>query len=192
MRYVFMVSLFLWVFDCGGQNFANNLSDAAINIIDPEIIYDPNYYSIDYPGGDIAEGFGVCTDVIIRAYRALGTDLQVMVHEDMKNNFSEYPTKYGLRNTDRNIDHRRVPNLMKFFERNGESIPVSLNQEDYFPGDIVTWDLGGGITHIGIVVSVKSPGHNRYQIVHNIGGGQVMEDCLMSYKITGHYRYYPE
>jgi uncharacterized protein len=127
--------------------------------------------------------------VIIRAYRKLGIDLQKEVHEDMKGNFALYPKKWGLKKTDKNIDHRRVPNLMTFFSRFGETLPNSLQSNDYKPGDIVTWDLGRGITHIGIVVNKKSDDGKRLLIVHNIGGGQVLADCLFLFPITEHYRF---
>jgi len=151
--------------------------------------YDPSYYSIPYPNGDIASDKGVCTDVVIRAYRKLGIDLQKEVHEDMKANFSLYPKIWGLSRTDTNIDHRRVPNLMTFFSRKGATLPVTNKPEDYQPGDIVCWELDNGMTHIGIVVNKKSSVSNRYQVVHNIGAGQVLEDCLFQFKIIGHYRY---
>ncbi|NTW26356.1 MAG: DUF1287 domain-containing protein, partial [Lentimicrobium sp.] len=147
------------------------------------------YFTIAYPNGDVPAGKGVCTDVVIRAYRMLGIDLQKEVHEDMKLNFDKYPKQWGLSKPDKNIDHRRVPNLMKFFERHGTVLVNSKNPLDYGPGDIVCWDLGGGITHIGIVVTTKATGNLRHLIVHNIGSGQVMEDCLFSYGIIGHYRY---
>ena len=151
--------------------------------------YDPGYFRIEYPNGDIPPDKGVCTDVIIRAYRNLGIDLQKKVHEDMSANFDKYPNNWGLTRTDRNIDHRRVPNLMVYFERNGTKLPVTLKAEDYTPGDIVCWSLGGGVTHIGFVVNKKSGDNKRYLIVHNIGAGQVLEDCLLKFKIVGHYRY---
>ncbi len=132
---------------------------------------------------------GVCTDVIIRAYRKLNIDLQKEVHEDMRSNFSKYPKIWGLQRTDKNIDHRRVPNLMVFFERFGETKPISNKSEDYKPGDIVCWNLGGAITHIGIVSNKKSSDGKRHLIVHNIGAGQVLQDCLFDYKVIGHYRY---
>ncbi len=171
------------------QNFYDSLSTAAIGLTHQKVIYDPSYYSIDYPNGDIPSGLGVCTDVVIRAYRAMGIDLQKEVHEDMKTNFSSYPSKWGHRTTDKNIDHRRVPNLMTFFNRQGASIPITPIPSDYLPGDIVCWDLGSGITHIGIIVTPKSNDLLRNKIVHNIGQGQVMEDCLFDYRIIGHYRY---
>lgn len=168
---------------------AKNLSTAALELTTQNVTYDPSYFSIDYPNGDVPANKGVCTDVIIRAYRKVGIDLQKLVHEDMKANFSKYPKNWGLKSTDKNIDHRRVPNLMTFFSRNNANIQISQNPKDYLPGDVVSWSLGGGLTHIGIVVNKKSTDGNRYLIVHNIGGGQVLEDCLFSYKIIGHYRY---
>ncbi len=167
-----------------------NLSNAAISFTKQQVVYDPSYFSISYPNGDVPKGKGVCTDVVIRAYRQLGVDLQKEVHEDMKANFSVYPKIWGLNSTDKNIDHRRVPNLMTFFERQGAALSISDNPHDYLPGDIVSWNLGGGTTHIGIVVNQKSRDSKRYLIVHNIGAGQVMEDCLFKFKITGHYRYF--
>lgn len=152
-------------------------------------MYDPGYYSINYPNGDIPADRGVCTDVIIRAYRKLGIDLQKEVHEDIKANFNLYPQIWGLTKPDKNIDHRRVPNLMVFFTRHGQVKDITNNSEDYIPGDIVCWDLAKGITHIGFVVNKKSSDGKRPKIVHNIGGGQVLADCLFDFKITGHYRY---
>ncbi|HEX8353336.1 MAG TPA: DUF1287 domain-containing protein, partial [Pyrinomonadaceae bacterium] len=143
-----------------------------------------------YPGGDVPAEVGVCTDEVIRSYRAVGVDLQREVHEDMAANFGAYPRKWGLKKTDTNIDHRRVPNLMVFFGRQGAGLPVTREARDYRPGDVVTWDLGGGLTHIGIVVNVPSEADEaRMQIVHNIGAGPKMEDVLFNWKITGHYRY---
>ena len=127
--------------------------------------------------------------MVIRAYRKLGIDLQREVHEDMVAHFSLYPKKWGLKAPDKNIDHRRVPNLMTFFTRYGKTKTISTETKDYRPGDIVCWDLGGGITHIGLVVNNKSADGTRYMIVHNIGGGQVLADCLFDYKIIGHYTY---
>lgn len=171
-------------------NFDERLSKAALELTKQKVTYDPSYFRIPYPNGDVPADKGVCTDVIIRAYRKLGIDLQKEVHEDIKANFSKYPRKWGLTKPDRNIDHRRVPNLMTFFTRHGNKLPVTNSGRDYLPGEIVCWDLGGGITHIGIVVNKKSADGERYLIVHNIGAGQVMEDCLFKFKITGHYRYW--
>ena len=127
--------------------------------------------------------------MVIRAYRKLGIDLQKEVHEDMQKHFELYPHKWKLNHTDKNIDHRRVQNLMVFFARHGTVKKISSNTNDFLPGDIVCWNLGGGVTHIGLVVDEKSTDGQRYLIVHNIGGGQVLADCLFSFKIIGHYRY---
>ena len=167
----------------------DTLSLAALESTKQEVTYDPGYYIIDYPNGDIPEDKGVCTDVIIRAYRLIGIDLQKDVHEDMSANFDEYPDNWGLTKPDKNIDHRRVPNLMTLFRRKGTVKPITQNPEDYIPGDIVCWELPEGITHIGIVVHIKSDDGKRNLIVHNIGEGQVLEDCLFNFKIIGHYRY---
>ena len=168
---------------------ANQLSDAAIALTQYEVVYDPAYYKLPYPNGDVPKNRGVCTDVVIRAYRTMGLDLQKLVHEDMKANFSLYPKKYGLKRPDKNIDHRRVPNLMTFFTRHGQVKSITSEAKDYLPGDVVCWSLGRGLTHIGIVVNKKSADQKRHLIVHNIGAGQVLEDCLFEYKIIGHYRY---
>lgn len=171
-------------------DFYQKLSNAAISIIDPEIVYTPSYVAIDYPNGDVPTKTGVCSDVVIRAYRKLGIDIQKEVHDDMKANFSLYPKTWGLKSTDKNIDHRRVPNLETFFSRKGKSLLITKNASDYKVGDIVTWRLSGdGIPHIGIVTHLKSKDGKRNKIVHNIGSGQVLEDCLFDWKIVGHYRY---
>jgi len=171
------------------NNFYDRLADSTMTLTKQKVQYDPSYFSISYPNGDVPQNKGVCTDVVIRAYRKMGIDLQKEVHEDMKANFAKYPKTWGLKSTDRNIDHRRVPNLMVFFSRHGTVKPLSTEATDYLPGDIVCWNLGGSITHIGMVVNRKSADGKRYLIVHNIGAGQVLEDCLFSYKIIGHYRY---
>lgn len=173
------------------DDFFAALSDAAVSLTEQRVQYDPSYFVIPYPNGDIPVDKGVCTDVVIRAYRAVGIDLQRKVHEDMIQNFQLYPQRWGLKKTDRNIDHRRVPNLIRFFERKGTILEVSQNPGKYKPGDIVTWDLGNGIGHIGIVVDRKSMDGLRYLIVHNIGNGQELSDCLLKYKLTGHFRYKP-
>ncbi|MET0649014.1 MAG: DUF1287 domain-containing protein [Pyrinomonadaceae bacterium] len=173
-----------------GSPFLDRLSEAAVERTGHEVRYDPTYFVIPYPGGDVPPEVGVCTDEVIRSYRALGVDLQQLVHEDMKSSFALYPRKWGLKKPDANIDHRRVPNLMVFFERQGAGQPVTQEARDYKPGDVVTWDLGNGLTHIGIVVAVPSGSdENRLQIVHNIGSGPKMEDVLFAWKITGHYRF---
>ena len=174
----------------GREEFLHTLSDAAIERTHHTVRYVPAYVAIPYPGGDVPADTGVCTDEVIRSYRALGIDLQREVHEDMEQNFSAYPTKWLRRYPDTNIDHRRVPNLMVFFQRKGEILPITSRADGYSPGDIVTWDLGGGMTHIGIVVDRKGPFTRRYMIVHNIGQGPKLEDVLFDWKITGHYRYY--
>lgn len=166
-----------------------SLSSCALELTKQHVRYDPSYFSIPYPNGDVPADKGVCTDVVIRAYRMMGIDLQKEVHEDMKAHFSLYPTIWGLKKTDTNIDHRRVPNLMVFFKRKGKELPITKNPNDYKPGDIVCWNLGGATTHIGIVVNRKSADGKRYQVVHNIGGGQVCEDVLFDYTIIGHYTY---
>ena len=173
-----------------GSPFLDKLVEAAVERTSHQIRYDQSYFTIDYPNGDVPSDVGVCTDEVIRSYRAVGVDLQRLVHEDMEHDFDSYPHKWGLKKTDTNIDHRRVPNLMTFFERQGAGLPVSADARDYKPGDLVTWDLGGGMTHIGIVVNFPSDADStRMQIVHNIGAGPKMEDVLFNWKITGHYRY---
>jgi uncharacterized protein YijF (DUF1287 family) len=152
--------------------------------------YDASYVSIDYPGGDVPLDRGACTDVLIRAFRKAGVDLQKEVHEDMKANFGAYPKKWGLSATDSNIDHRRVQNLMTFFERKGKSVGVSTDSATYNPGDVVTWDLGNGQTHTGMVTNLWSTEAKRYLIVHNIGAGAQIEDVLFAWRVTGHYRYF--
>lgn len=171
------------------KDFYEKLSNAAISIVNSSIEYDPTYFTIPYPNGDVPKDKGVCTDVVIRAYRKMGIDLQKEVHEDMKKNFEKYPKAWGLKTTDSNIDHRRVPNLETFFGRFGETLPVSDKASDYKPGDIVSWILPSGRhTHIGVIVNKKARS-GRYMIVHNIGSGQVMEDVLFEYEIRKHYRY---
>jgi uncharacterized protein YijF (DUF1287 family) len=176
-------------FAAGQTDFCSKLSDAALELTKQRVRYDPAYYRIGYPDGDVPADRGVCTDVVIRAYRKLGIDLQKEVHTDMAANFDRYPKIWGLKRTDTNIDHRRVPNLMCFFGRHGIVKEKSDHAGDYVPGDIVCWELASGQTHIGIVVNKRSTDGKRYMMVHNIGGGQVLEDCLFNYKIIGHYQY---
>ena len=171
------------------NTFYDKLSDAALSLTEQKVFYDPAYVKIPYPNGDVPADKGVCTDVVIRAYRKLGIDLQKEVHEDMQAHFSQYPKSWGMSRTDKNIDHRRVGNLMTFFARHGHVKKITNDPKDYQPGDIVAWNLGGGLTHIGIVVNQKSADGKRYMIVHNIGAGQVVEDSLFEYKIIGHYQY---
>lgn len=152
--------------------------------------YDPAYVALEYPGGDVDEKTGVCSDVVVRAFRKAGIDLQKEVHEDMKAARSEYPTKWGANSPDKNIDHRRVLNLMKYFERRGKSLPISDDAADYQPGDIVAWELSSGIDHIGIVTNMISDSDKRLLIVHNIGAGTRIEDVLLAWTIKGHYRFF--
>ncbi len=197
----------------GDGSIAKALVEAAIARTRRLVIYDPTYRVIAYPGGDVALDRGVCSDVIVRSYRALGIDLQRRVHEDMRRAFRRYPRRWGLTRPDRNIDHRRVANLRVFFTRHGQSLPVSRDPSDYQPGDLVTWDLAapraggarrarvikparGAMTfartpHIGVVTHLKSADGKRPLIVHNIGAGTRTEDMLLSFRITGHYRYAP-
>jgi uncharacterized protein YijF (DUF1287 family) len=151
--------------------------------------YDGSYRRIGYPNGDVPDSVGVCTDLVVRAYRGVGLDLQQLVHEDMRDNFDAYPEIWGLRAPDTNIDHRRVPNLQTFFSRHGEVLPVTASAADYRPGDLVTWMLPGNLPHIGIVAERRSVDGLRPMIVHNIGAGPALDDILFRYEITGHYRY---
>jgi len=173
----------------GQENFYERLADSTLVLTKQSVRYDPSYFRIPYPNGDVPADRGVCTDVVIRAYRKMGIDLQKAVHEDMKANFDKYPKIWGMKTTDTNIDHRRVPNLMTFFARHGTVKKKSADPQDYAPGDIVCWDLGKGINHIGIVVNKKSADGSRYLIVHNIGAGQVLEDILFRFTVIGHYRF---
>jgi uncharacterized protein YijF (DUF1287 family) len=153
--------------------------------------YDPAYVVLTYPDGDVSEDRGVCTDVVIRAFRKLGLDLQKLVHEDMARHFEKYPKRWGLKKPDKNIDHRRVPNLMKFFERQGKSRAISKKPEDYQPGDLVTCIVPPNLPHIMIVTDVPSPSDPaRMQIIHNIGAGAQLEDRLFDFEITGVFRYW--
>jgi uncharacterized protein YijF (DUF1287 family) len=170
-------------------SFFGKLSDSAISLTFQKVIYDPTYFVIPYPNGDVPADRGVCCDVIIRAYRKMGIDLQKEVHEDLLANFSQYPHKWNLTSADKNIDHRRVPNLMTFFQRNKSQLPITHESTDYKPGDIVCWSLPKGLTHIGIVIDSTLDNTERNLIVHNIGRGQVVEDCLFNFKIIGHYRF---
>ena len=153
-------------------------------------LYDPAYVQLAYPGGDPPPDRGVCSDVVVRAFRRAGVDLQKDVHEDMVRHFGTYPNQWHLRAPDPNIDHRRVPNLMTFFTRMGKSVPISKRPEDYVPGDIVAWDLGNGVLHIGMVTDRRAPDSRDDEIVHNIGAGARLEDVLFSWTIIGHYRYF--
>lgn len=164
------------------------LVSAARKQIGVTVAYDPAYTRIPYPGGDVPASRGVCTDVVIRAFRTQGIDLQKRVHEDMRGHFAAYPQKWGLRRADSNIDHRRVPNLQTWFARQGWSLPVGDRVENYRAGDLVTWMLPGNLPHIGIVSDRKAAPRGAPLIIHNIGRGTREEDILFAYPITGHYR----
>ncbi len=167
---------------------------AAIERTNSDVEYDGAYISIAYPGGDVPANLGVCTDVVIRAYRMVGVDLQKEVHQDMAAHFGVYPSNriWGLTKPDTSIDHRRVPNLRTFFSRKGTVLPVTGDPDDYLPGDLVTWLLPGNLPHIGIVTDLRNAGDAAPMIVHNIGAGPKLEDMLFDLEITGHYRYQPE
>jgi uncharacterized protein YijF (DUF1287 family) len=174
--------------------FAQKLSNAALGRLRSHVRYDGSYVKIGYPWGDVPANMGVCTDVVIRSYRKLGIDLQQQVHRDMSQAFNAYPrvAKWKLNHTDTNIDHRRVYNLRAFFTRQGAALPVTHNPSDYLPGDLVTWMVGPGLPHIGIVVDRPSKADpRRKMIVHNIANGPEMEDILFRFPISGHYRYTP-
>jgi uncharacterized protein len=166
------------------------LIDGAVSQAGVTTGYDPSYVSLQYPMGDVPLNTGVCSDVVVRAFRRVGIDLQKEVHEDMTTAWDAYPKKWGLSGPDKNIDHRRVPNLMKYFDRKGKSVPITDEPDDYLPGDIVAWDLGGGIYHIGMVTNMLSETQRECLIVHNIGAGTRVEDVLMNWSIKGHYRFF--
>lgn len=171
----------------------DDIAAAARRQVGVTVLYDPAYRSLAYPGGDVPADRGVCTDVIVRAMRtARGIDLQKQVHEDIKSHWDSYPhqRRWGLTKPDSNIDHRRVPNLMTFFKRAGYSVPLSSTAADYLPGDIVAWNLGRGVLHIGIVSDRVSAEGTRL-VVHNIGSGAREEDILFRFTVIGHYRYPP-
>lgn len=191
-RICFLVTLTVFMFagQVRPQNISGKkISEAALSLTKDRVVYDPSYFSIEYPNGDVPSNRGVCTDVVIRTFRKCGIDLQRLVHEDMKNHFGLYPKNWGLGRPDPNIDHRRVPNLRTFFSRYWNDLQITEKGSDYLAGDIVTWSLGGGVTHIGMVASTKTEDGTRPFIVHNIGAGQVLEDCLFNFEVTGHYRF---
>lgn len=191
-RFLFY-SLALFAFKVQASSFDDDIVNALIHRTTQPVTYDGAYHKLEYPGGDVPANIGVCTDVLIRSYRQLGIDLQKLVHEDMQNNFRAYPSKriWGLTKPDKNIDHRRVPNLQVYFERHAKVLTKSLNAEDYKAGDIVTWMLPGNLPHIGMVVNEIAQGSGNPLIVHNIGRGPEMSDMLFAYTITGHYRFVP-
>ncbi len=166
------------------------LASAARAQIGITTTYDPAYRQIPYPNGDVPADRGVCTDVLVRAYRVASIDLQQLVHEDMRKAWAQYPKLWGLTRPDANIDHRRVPNLAKFFSRHGESLPITRDPADYAAGDIVTWRLTSGVPHIGVVSERRTPAGVPL-IIHNIGAGTLEEDVLFRFELTGRYRYVP-
>ena len=168
------------------DDFSRRLVDAAVERAAHRVRYDGAYRRIPYPGGDVPDDVGVCTDVVIRSYRAVGIDLQQEIHEDMRAAFSQYPRIWGLRRPDPNIDHRRVPNLRTFFQRRGAELPVTAEVR---PGDVVTWKLPGGLPHIGLVIDRLTADGTRHLVVHNVGAGPEVDDALLKYRRTGHYRY---
>lgn len=171
------------------EGFAERLSQAALARTRHKVRYDGSYLRIPYPMGDVPKSIGVCTDVVVRAYRALGIDLQKEVHEDMSRNFRLYPDKWGLKAPDTNIDHRRVLNLEVFFQRHGLEVAATSDPDDYLPGDLVTWTVHVNRPHIGIVVDKRSSDGKRPLVVHNIGWGPQLEDVLFDYPVVGHFRY---
>jgi len=188
-----VLAAFLGLFGASGHaaSFANLLAEAALERTHQKVRYDPAYVVIDYPWGDVPADRGVCTDEVIRAYRALGIDLQQLVHVDMSAHFPVYPNlpKWELTAPDPNIDHRRVLNLKVFFERHGRVLPITQRPQDYRPGDLVTWTLPPDLPHIGIVSNRRGPDGKRYMIIHNSGKGPRLEDRLFDWPITGHYRF---
>jgi uncharacterized protein len=169
--------------------FTRDLIRAAVAQTASRVTYDGSYRRIGYPGGDVPPHIGVCTDLVVRAYRAVGVDLQVRVHEDMTAAFASYPRAWNLSRPDSNIDHRRVPNLQTYFRRRGAQQPVTDDAAAYLAGDLVTWMLPGNVPHIGLVTDQRSPDGQRPLMAHNIGRGPEIEDMLFAFPVTGHYRY---
>jgi uncharacterized protein YijF (DUF1287 family) len=163
---------------------------AALAQVGVTLFYDPAYTKISYPSGDVPMDRGVCTDVVIRALRRVGVDLQVLVHEDKKRFPAVYPRDWGNGPPDASIDHRRVPNLMTFFHRQKRDVVLTHDGADYFPGDIVVWRLPSGLLHVGLVTDQIVPGTNRPMMVHNIGNGAQCEDTLFAFTLVGHYRWF--
>lgn len=174
------------------QSPLDRLNASAIEQTTITTGYDPAYTKLDYPNGDVALETGVCADVVVRAFRKAGVDLQKELHEDMTAHFAKYPKKWGARRADRNIDHRRVLNLMTWFERKGKALPITNHAAEYLPGDIVSWNLTDGRPHIGLVSTIKLDGKDRFAVIHNVGLGARAEDVLFEWQITGHYRYFTQ
>jgi len=187
----FLFALILSGSAFGAETHGLKLVEAAKAQIGVTLRYDSRYQRIPYPGGDVPLDRGVCTDVVIRAYRKLGIDLQLLVHQDMVKAWDSYPHSWHNKTPDSNIDHRRVPNLATFFKRNWQELSVSKESQAYLPGDIVTWRLTSGVPHIGVVSDQLSKSSVPL-VIHNIGWGTMLEDRLFDFVITGHYRYSPD
>lgn len=185
MRGWILIAVATIIVSAQAQTDSTLLARAAEAQVGVTTIYDPAYVRLPYPGGDVPINRGVCTDVVIRAFRKIGVDLQVEVHRDMVRAFREYPQRWGLSRPDPNIDHRRAPNLARYLERRGKSVPRS----PFEPGDVVSWRLPNGLPHIGIVSTQPVPRTSRHFVVHNIGAGAQLEDILHAFEITGHYRW---
>jgi uncharacterized protein YijF (DUF1287 family) len=186
IQLLFLLLAFPFLADFQSNNIHIKIAQAALEQVGVTTIYAPGYISMKYPGGDLPPEQGVCADVIIRAFRKVGIDLQKEVHEDMAKHFKEYPKFWHMKSPDSNIDHRRVPNLMRFLKRNGKDLRLD---SEYKPGDIVAWQLEYGLFHIGIVSTEFVPNEKRYYMIHNIGEGTKKEDVLLQFKIIGHYRW---
>lgn len=193
MRRIFTaIATLLLVWPCyANPGAAAKFVQSAVALQNPDVVYDSGYRRIAYPRGDVPTNVGVCSDVIVRAYRGIGVDLQQLVHDDMAKHFGAYPKTWGMTHTDPNIDHRRVLNLATYFRRHGATLKITHDPKNYAPGDTVTWNLNpkGSLPHIGIVTDRRTPDGKRPLVMHNIGGGQVLEDILFTYEITGHFRY---
>ena len=187
VKYLVLFSLVLPALISHAEVAPDKIVASARSQIGVTTSYDHSYRKLSYPGGDVPASTGVCADVIVRALRQQGIDLQKDVHEDMLHNFSDYPRKWGLTKPDQNIDHRRVPNLMTYFQRKGYALSIDRKPDRYAGGDIVAWDLGGGVTHIGIVSDKRST-NGIPLIIHNIGGGVQEENVLFEFQVIGHYR----
>jgi uncharacterized protein YijF (DUF1287 family) len=173
----------------GASKKARALAESAMGQVGVTTQYDPAYEKLPYPNGDVPAERGVCTDVVVRAFRTLGLDLQKELHVDMSAHFNVYPTRWGLKKPDANIDHRRVQNLATWLTRHGKAVPVTKDGADYWPGDLVTMDVDGR-AHIALISTTLAPDGTHFDIVHNIGAGTQVEDRLFEFPITGHYRYY--
>ena len=190
MQHRILLALLLSAATAASADPVPDLVAAAKTQIGVTLHYDSSYQRIAYPGGDVPIERGVCTDVVIRAYRKLGIDLQERVHRDMRKAWSAYPhpPAWGLKKPDTNIDHRRVPNLAAFFGRHGKTLKPSNDPAAYQPGDIVVWRVPPSLPHIGIVADKRSA-NGTPLVIHNIGAGTRMDDSLFAFPITGHYRY---